>query len=91
MLCFGNKRTSNNGRDVSCAVRAWFILRRLVVQLRFIVVRKRSWQRRPKKVQEPTLRGTSYIRSHYQATASKDYEDFMCAVVTVTFGVCNSV
>lgn len=29
--------------------------------------------------------------SRYQATASKDREDFVCAVVSVVFGVCNSV
>jgi hypothetical protein len=34
---------------------------------------------------------TSAIESRYQVTASKDWEDFMCAVVTVIFGVCNSV
>jgi hypothetical protein len=38
------------------------------------------------------LRGkeTPAFGSRYQATASED-EDFMCAVITVNFGVCNSV
>jgi hypothetical protein len=35
--------------------------------------------------------GTSAVGSRYQATASENSEDFMCAVVTVIFGVCNSV
>jgi hypothetical protein len=29
--------------------------------------------------------------NRYQATASEDWEVFMCAAVTVIFGVCNSV
>jgi hypothetical protein len=33
----------------------------------------------------------SAVGSSYQATASEDREDFMCAAVTVIFGVCNSV
>jgi hypothetical protein len=33
----------------------------------------------------------SAVGSCCQATASEDQEDFMCAVVTVIFGVCNSV
>jgi hypothetical protein len=33
----------------------------------------------------------SAIGSRYQAKASEDIEDFMCAVVTVIFVVCNSV
>jgi hypothetical protein len=36
-------------------------------------------------------RGTSTVGSHYQATASEDCEARMCAVVTVIFGLCNSV
>jgi hypothetical protein len=36
-------------------------------------------------------RGTSAVRSRYQATVSEDTEDFMCAIVTVIFGVFNSV
>jgi hypothetical protein len=45
----------------------------------------------PGTVREPRGRGTSAVRSRYQATPSEDWEDFMCAVVTVIFGVCNSV
>jgi hypothetical protein len=33
----------------------------------------------------------SVVGNRYQATASEDREDFMCVVVTVIFGVCNSV
>jgi hypothetical protein len=40
---------------------------------------------------EPRGRGISTVGSCYQATASKDSEDFMCAVITVIFGVSNSV
>jgi hypothetical protein len=31
------------------------------------------------------------VKIRYQETTSKDRKDFMCAVVTVTFEVCNSV
>jgi hypothetical protein len=36
-------------------------------------------------------KGTSAFGSRYQATAREDCEDFMCAVGTVIFGMCNSV
>jgi hypothetical protein len=42
-------------------------------------------------VREPRGRRTSAVGTRYQATASEDWEDFTCAVVTVTFGVSNSV
>jgi hypothetical protein len=45
----------------------------------------------PVTVQEPIGRGTSAVESRYQATARGDYENFMRAVITVIFGVCNSV
>jgi hypothetical protein len=35
--------------------------------------------------------GTSAVGSRYQATASEDREDFVYAVVSLVFGVCNSV
>jgi hypothetical protein len=31
------------------------------------------------------------VKTGYQETSNEDREDFMCAVVTVIFGVCNSV
>jgi hypothetical protein len=40
---------------------------------------------------EPRERRTSVVGSRYYATTSVDREDFMYVVVTVTFGVCNSV
>jgi hypothetical protein len=36
---------------------------------------------------EPRRRGNVSRWSHYQATASDKSEEFMCAVVTVIFGV----
>jgi hypothetical protein len=42
-------------------------------------------------VQESRGRWTSAVRSRYQATASEGWEDFMCALFTVIFGVRNSV
>jgi hypothetical protein len=36
-------------------------------------------------------KGTSAVGSRYRSTAREDCEDFMYAVVTVTFGVHNSV
>jgi hypothetical protein len=36
-------------------------------------------------------KGMSAVGSRYQATASEDWEDFMCAVVTVIFGMCETV
>jgi hypothetical protein len=51
----------------------------------------RSWQMRPGRVRELKGRGTSVVRNHYQATASKDSEDFMCAVAIAIFGVCNTI
>jgi hypothetical protein len=44
----------------------------------------------PATVREPRRRGTSTV-GNYQATAHEDCEDFMCAAVTVIFGVHNSV
>jgi hypothetical protein len=44
-----------------------------------------------KMVAEAEESRTSAVGSRYQATASEASEDFMCAVVTVIFGVCNSV
>jgi hypothetical protein len=38
---------------------------------------------------EPRGRGTSTVGSRYRATAIEDREDFMCAVVTLIFGVCS--
>jgi hypothetical protein len=35
--------------------------------------------------------GTSAVESRYQATASEDWEDFLCALVTVIYGVYSSV
>jgi hypothetical protein len=43
------------------------------------------------EAQEPRGRKTSDVGSLYQATASEHLEEFICAVVTVIFGVCNSV
>jgi hypothetical protein len=31
------------------------------------------------------------VGSQYLTTASEGSEDFMCAIVTVAFGVCNSI
>jgi hypothetical protein len=31
------------------------------------------------------------VRNHYQEMTSEDIEDFMCAAVTVIFGVCKPV
>jgi hypothetical protein len=36
-------------------------------------------------VLEPRGRGTTAVESLYQATASEDFEDIICAVVTVIF------
>jgi hypothetical protein len=38
----------------------------------------------------PEEGATSAVGSRYQGMSSKDWEDFMCAVVPVVFGVCNS-
>jgi hypothetical protein len=43
------------------------------------------------KVREPRVKGSSASGNRYRTTAREDWEDFMCAVVTVNFGVCNSV
>jgi hypothetical protein len=50
----------------------------------------RRLQLRPWTVQEPRRRGTSTTESHYQVMASEGSEDFMCAIVTVTFEICKS-
>jgi hypothetical protein len=42
-------------------------------------------------VREPRERETFAVGRRYQATASEDREDFICSVVTVIFGVRNSV
>jgi hypothetical protein len=52
------------------------------------VVKRVSPLLRSGTVQEPRGSETSAVRSRYHATAS---EDIMGPVVTVTFGVCNSV
>jgi hypothetical protein len=36
---------------------------------------------------EPGNRETTVVKSRYLATTTEDREDFMCAVVTVIFGV----
>jgi hypothetical protein len=42
------------------------------------------------EVREPRRKGTSAVGSRSQATTTEDWEDFMCAVVTVVCGVCKS-
>jgi hypothetical protein len=42
-------------------------------------------------VREPRGRGTSAVGSRYRASAKEDWEDIIRAVVTVIFGVGNSV
>jgi hypothetical protein len=46
---------------------------------------------RPRTVCEPTGKGTFAVTSRFLATASEFCEDFMCAAVTVVFGVCSSL
>jgi hypothetical protein len=46
---------------------------------------------RPGTVPELRGKGTSAVGSRHQATASEDLVDFMCALVTMMFGVCISV
>jgi hypothetical protein len=48
----------------------------------------RGYKQRPGTVQEPRGKGASAVGNRYRATAS---EDFMCAIVTMIFGMCNSV
>jgi hypothetical protein len=42
-------------------------------------------------MEEPRGRGTPAFGSRYQAMASEEWEDSMCVVIIVIFGVCNSV
>jgi hypothetical protein len=46
---------------------------------------------RPGRVREPRERRTFAAGSRYQATVSEDWEDFVYSVVTLIYGVCNSV
>jgi hypothetical protein len=60
-------------------------------QLRAAVVRCEKLVAEVEGSWEARARGISALGSHYQATAIEDSEDFMCVIVTVIFGMCNSV
>jgi hypothetical protein len=50
-----------------------------------------SWCLRPGLVRKPRGRGTFAVGSRYQAKANGVRGDFLCPVITVFLGVCNSV
>jgi hypothetical protein len=59
--------------------------------VRVIIVRRKKLVAEAGDSSGTQRKDTSVVGSHYQTTASEDLEDFMCAIVTVIFVVCNSV
>jgi hypothetical protein len=53
-----------------------------------------SWELlslRPETIWEPRVSGTSATERLYRGTAREEWDDSMCAIVTMIFRVCNSV
>jgi hypothetical protein len=63
----------------------------LLSELRVAVVRSEKVVAEAGAVRESRERWTSVVESRYEATASVDWEYFMCALVTVIFVVCKAV
>jgi hypothetical protein len=88
----GHSKTSV-AREQLCGHVVYPVRKHAIMEEKFSLLSasySRSWYLKPGIFRESIQMGTSAIGIRYQPTASEDWVDFLCAIVTVIFGVNNS-